>query len=367
MTQTDLQALYEHPKRQEASILSIYLNVDQAASSNQNRGFKRQLENLVAAVRSGIAEAAEGERCAAAAHRIREFVSAYEPTTARGLVLFADGLDGFFWQHELRVPIHNHVRWGRELLLQPLANILDQFEKYSVVLVDRTRLRLFTVFLEDIEETAVGEGTGRAKDLNAHLRQLVRSIDEFVSNKPTSRLVLGGESEVATALRDRLPRRLAARVIGTTNISIGAAIKDVLSATAPVNREYESRSEADTVREVLRSDPRKQKTVTGLGRTLKAVNADRVWELIYSEGLISSGFECTQCGALFSQPRKSCLYCRGTVEQVGNVVERAVDHAFQKGAKIEVVTGEASASLSNVGGIAAFLKAKSASVRPWSS
>jgi peptide subunit release factor 1 (eRF1) len=51
------------------------------------------------------------------------------------------------------------------------------------------------------------------------------------------------------------------------------------------------------------------------------------------------------------------------VDPVSDVVERAVEHAVRKGAKIEVVTGEAAASLYNVGGIGAFLKARTASIR----
>jgi peptide subunit release factor 1 (eRF1) len=99
-----------------------------------------------------------------------------------------------------------------------------------------------------------------------------------------------------------------------------------------------------------------------LGRTLKALNSDRVWELIYSGGLSSPGFECPKCAALFSVKRNSCAYCGESVQPVADVVERAIDHALRKGAEIEVVTEDASASLNNVGGIGAFLKAKAVSL-----
>ena len=60
--------------------------------------------------------------------------------------------------------------------------------------------------------------------------------------------------------------------------------------------------------------------------------------------------------------RKSCAYCGGSVQAVADVIERAVEHALRKGAKIEVVTGEACASLNTVGGIGAFLKARAVSL-----
>lgn len=142
-----------------------------------------------------------------------------------------------------------------------------------------------------------------------------------------------------------------------------AEARDVLSATHDIDEEYEHDTEVQTVKEVIRGAARHEKTAAGLGHTLKAVNSDRVWELIYSEGLTSPGFECMKCAALFSLERKSCVYCGGSVHPVKDVVERAVDHALRKGAKIEVVTGEASDSLKSVGGIGAFLKTRTAGLR----
>ena len=352
MTQKDLQLLYSHPERPHRSMLSVYLNVDQSQQSNRNRGFEKQLKNITSSIRSSIHDAPELEVFTTAAHHIKDFVSAYEPG-ARGLVMFFDGLDGFFWHQELGVPIHSQARWDRELFLQPLANALDQFERYGVVLVARDRLRVFTAFLGEIEE--FGREGFRA---NAHLRHVIKDVDWLVQTKQVHCLVLAGASEITSELRGLLPKRLALRVIGAVDVAIDAAARDVLQATLAIAKEYERSAEVQTVKEVVGGAGRNEKTVAGLGRTLKAVNSDRVWELIYSEGLTSPGFECVKCAALFSMEKTSCPYCGGAVHPVSDVVERAVDHALRNGAKIEVVTGEASVSLYNLGGIGAFLKAR---------
>jgi peptide chain release factor subunit 1 len=356
MTQSDLQLLFSHPERPYPSILTVYLNVDQSEVSNQNRGFEQPLREMLLSIRATIHDAAEMERFVTAAHHIEDFVSAYEPST-RGLVMFFDGLDGFSWRQEVGVPIHNQARWDHELFLQPLANILDQFERYGVVLMNRDQLRLFTVFLGEIEEFGP-EGLGP----HIHLRPIIKEVDRLVQSKRVHHLVLAGPSEITSRLRSKLPKRLALMVVGVVDLGIDVAVHDVLSATLGLAEEYERSAEAQTVKEVLRGVARSEKTVAGLGRTLKAVNSDRVWELIYSEGLSSPGFECIKCAALFSVARKPCPYCGGSVHPVGDVVERAVDHVLRKGARIEVVTGEASASLKNVGGIGAFLKARAVSL-----
>jgi peptide subunit release factor 1 (eRF1) len=48
---------------------------------------------------------------------------------------------------------------------------------------------------------------------------------------------------------------------------------------------------------------------------------------------------------------------------VTNVVERAVEHAFRRQAKVEVVTGKASVALKVAGGIGAFLKTRTGSLQ----
>lgn len=364
MTQGDLQALYSHPERPNPSILSVYLNVDQSQHSNRNRGFEQQLKNMTSSIRTTIHEIAEVERFVTAAHHIGDFVSAYEPG-ARGLVMFFDTLDGFFWHQELGVPIHNQARWNHELSLQPLANVLDQFERYGVVLVDHSRLRLFTVFLGEIDEISLegfGPNAHLRRVMNGHFRSVIKELDWFVQNKQVHRLVFAGASEITSELRSRLPKRLALLVIGAVNVPIDAAARDVISATWNIEEEYERSTEIQTVKEVIRGAARNEKTAVGLSHTLKAVNSDRVWELIYSEGLSMPGFECVKCTALFSLLKKACPYCGGALHLVSDVVERAVDHAVRKGAKIEVVTGEASTSLNSVGGIAAFLKAKAVKI-----
>ncbi len=287
-----------------------------------------------------------------AAHHIEDFVAAYEPA-ARGLVLFFDSIDGFFWHQAVGVPIRNQARWNHELLLQPLANLLDQFERYGVVLVDHACLRLFTVFLGQVDEVALDRISP-----DAHLRRVIKGLDRFVQDKQAHHLVLAGSPEITSHLRNRLPKRLSLRVIDCVDLQVDAAEHEVLEATLKIAEEYERDIEGQTVKEVVRGAAKNDRTVAGLGHTLKALNSDRVWELIYSEGLASPGFECMKCAALFSVERKFCSYCGGSVHPVGDVIERVVDHAIRNGAKIEVVTGEASASLNGVGGIGAFLKPK---------
>jgi len=131
-----------------------------------------------------------------------------------------------------------------------------------------------------------------------------------------------------------------------------------LAATQPIARQYEQSTELQKVREVVTAAAKHEKAVVGLGHTLKELNSNRVWELIYAENLSTPGYECAKCGALFSLHNASCTYCGAAIHSVPNVIECAVSRAVSQAARVEFVTGEAAASLYSAGGIAAFLKTR---------
>ena len=384
-TPARFQGLFSRPERPNPSVLSVYLDVDQSRQSNLNRGFENQLRDLMSSIQASIREESEHESFTRASRHIVDFVSAYEPH-GRGLALFFDDTDGFFWHTALNLSLHNRADWGGELLLQPLANAIDQFEPYSVVLIDRNHLRLFTVFLCEIREilhkelglervrhikTAGTDHLGSASQMQrkadeqvrTNLRTVVKTVDKLLMDKPSRRLVLAGTPEVTAELGELLPKRLALQVIGSFDIRMDAPAQDILAAAQKIADENERAAEVQIVKEVVTAAAKYEKAVIGLGHTLKALNSNRIWEFVYSEDFTSPGFECAKCGALFSVEKTSCAYCSGAVRPVKDVVVRAVEHALRNGARIEVVTGEASAALDTAGGIGAFLRTRTATVQ----
>lgn len=385
MVQKDLQLLLSRPEKPNPSVLSVYLNVDQSRQANLNRGFERQLKDMMASLRTAIRDARETERFRSAAHHLEDFVSAYQ-VRARGLVMFFDEADGFFWHQELQIPVQDLARWDRECFLQPIAAAIDEFEGYGVLLADRANSRLFVVSLGEIEEVS-REGSGpkevrhiktvgmdrlgsasqvqRKADeqVRRNLRRAVRELDRLAESKHIDHLVLAGATDVTSELRNLLPKRLALRVINTLELEMDAPPQEVLAATLTLTEKYERNTEEEIVKEVVTSAAKAARAVVGLSRTLKHINQDRVWQLVCSEDFHSPGFECSKCTSLFSVEQPSCLYCGAALIPVTDVVERAVEHALRKGARIELVKSEAAASLDTAGGIGAFLKARTGSIQ----
>jgi peptide subunit release factor 1 (eRF1) len=380
MKRDDLSLLFSRVHSTRRSILSVYLNVDQSQRANLGRGFETELKKMASAVRRSPMDVPERERFEAALHHIQDFVSAYSPA-AKGLVLFFDVSDGFFWHEELEFPVTNQSRWDRELFLQLLANAMDQLEAYGVVLVDRAKARFFSVAFGKLEEVVHEQLDAKAvrhpkttgtdhigsssrvqrkadNQVRMNLRRVVKDMERLAKETKLQRFVLAGTPGITAELRNLLPARLALRVIGEADIASNAAPAAVLSVTQSLAEKYEQGTEVEKVSKIVTSAAKKGKAVVGLGRTLKAINSDRVWELVYSGGFLSPGHKCAACSALFSARSTRCTYCGSRIQPVSEVVERAVEHVVRKHAKVEVVTGEAAAALKMAGGIGAFLKTR---------
>ncbi|HET9217156.1 MAG TPA: hypothetical protein VFR18_09275, partial [Terriglobia bacterium] len=258
-------------------------------------------------------------------------------------------------------------------------NLMDELEPYAVVLVDRVKSRIFVAALGEIEEVAHSDDNGRRvrhvkttgsdhaessnryqkkadNQIRANLREVISKLKPVVNARHLRRVVLAGTPEITAELQKLLPARLALSIIGSIDIAMIASAADVLRRTRPVAEKFERETEVEKVNHIVTAAAKNSEAVIGLGRTLKAVNSNSVWQLIYAGGLFLPGHECPKCTALFSRRVNRCTYCGSRVQPVDNVVERAVQHARRKRAKIEVVTGRASAALQTAGGIGALLK-----------
>jgi peptide subunit release factor 1 (eRF1) len=382
----DIRTLASRPVRTGNSVLTLYLNVDQSVPVNLNRGFEKKLKDMLVSTKNMIRNSEELKAFETASGRLKDFVAAYRPE-ARGLIAVLDVSDGFFWSDAADFPVTDLIRWNRKAFIRPIAVAIDEHERFGIVLLDRARLRLFTMFLGDIEEhlregfdprkvrhtkTIGTDHLGSAsraqrkadEQVRLNLRHALKDVRAVLEERGIERIILAGSSAITAELQGIMPQRLASRVIARLDIPITAAIEEIKAGAAPAAEKYERDTEEALVQDLLTSAAKTDRAVVGLGRTLHAVNQHRVWQLACADSFCAPGFECSKCEALFSIETATCSSCGSPVFPVGDVVEQAVDQALRKGARIEVVRGaEAESALINFGGIGAFLQTRTASVQ----
>jgi peptide subunit release factor 1 (eRF1) len=386
LTLEDMHMLASRPERSENSVLTLYLDTDQSKQANLNRGFEVQLNDMVAGIKATICNPDELRSFARASQRMEDLAKGYD-VAAHGLVAIFDAFDGFFWTKELHLPLPNRLQWSNAVVIQPLAAAIDEYERVGIVMLDRSHLRLLTMCLgevhEQVRETfderkvrhtktvgmnnlgAASRAQHKADEhVRVNLRQMSKRIEAVVLQHSISRLILARSSEITAELNALLPKRLALLVIGTMHAAINANLEEIRNAAALIAERFERQRESTIVTELVTSAAKAGPVVVGLEQTLCAVNEARIWQLICADGFTASGYGCTDCGALFSAQQPSCASCGSPVHVVEDVVERVIAHATRTGAKVEVIRDqEAESSLMSAGGIGAFLRTRTPSVR----
>lgn len=343
----DLQELLHYSSREP--MLSVYLNTDPAHGGNED--LKLQLNTLL-----GEVDLPDDKTV------VVKYFESLRDARGRGLAIFSNIKEGFVRSYRLAVPVRSRVFVGDHPYVKPLADLLDVYGNYGVVLVDKQGARLFHFHLGDLveQEGTLGEEIhhtkGRASSSspggrsgfssqprnndevsNRNIRESVEFAMKFFEKEHTRRILIGGTDENVAQFRRYLPKAWQSLVMGTFAMSMSALPAEVLARAMETGQQAERRREEHLVESMLTAAAKGKEGVVGLANTLEAVHAGRVSTLIVQEGLRSPAYQCKGCGHLLVQATEVCQFCGKRFEKIEDAVEMVVRKVMQTGGAVDIV------------------------------
>ena len=372
----DLETLLQRESNPASPVLSVYLDTDQSKATNVNRAFEVVLKNMLRDIGETLDKSARKE-FETDAEQVLGFLRHYrEPK--QGLVIFHDKSEGLFWIQALRVGVRNGVWWRDTPYVRPLMELLDEHERYGVVLTDREHARLFTIFLGEIEEDEEAFAKADVKHVKtsgtdhlrsqmnfqrkadehaySHLKHVAEMMSRLASINEFDRLILAGTVETTSELYGLLPKSLRTRVTSKVSLPVEANVKQVLEETLKIEEDLERKREVELVEELITAAAKNKQAVRGLDETLLALQEFRVWQLVYADGFVPRGGQCTNCGALLAKETESCSYCGKAVRLVDDLIELAAERVVEMEGRVEQVRGPAATRLKEAGSVGALLR-----------
>jgi len=349
LTETDMQGLLDF--RSDHPVLSIYLNTDPSEGNVENHRLRLRsmLKNIE--LKDDITA-------------VTRYFEHEHDWSGRSVVLFSCAPDDFFKTYPMAVPIRSRARISNRPHVKPLADLLDSYGGYGVVLVDKQGARLFHFHLGKLQEQEgiKGESVRRAKRgggsqsagqrgsvtgqtsgddvVERNIKEAVDSATRFFSENNVRRILIGGADDSVAYFRGQLPKAWQSLVVGTFSISMVASHTEVLERAMEVGEKAEHRREAQLVNAVVTGASKLRGGVLHLEDTLSAIREGRVQILLIRDGYRAPGKRCTGCGYLSSRPLEKCPYCEGELEQVPDAVEMAVRQVMLSGGGVEVLHKE---------------------------
>lgn len=376
ITRHDVESLLRYEAKEDSPVLSVYLHLDRSLGLNASHQMQTGLKQMLKSIEQKLDERDLAE-FDADVDRVLHLLADHKPRR-QSLAIFCDASERFFLVYEHNASLRNGAWWEKTPHIRPLLEALDEYERFAVILTDKSQTRLFTVFLGEIEEQRVAFAPVEVKHIKAtskdqlrsqtniqrktemhvlwHLKHVAEMMDRLAHLHAFDRLVLAGPVQATSELHRLLSKRLRSRVVATLTLPIQASEQKVLQETLKIEQEIVRAAQVELLEELIAAAAKQDQATLGLEPTLEALREARIARLFYAEGFTSRGSECPTCSSLFVGARKFCGYCGAELRAVEDLIERMADGVVDEGGKVELVRGVAAQHLQSAGGVGAFLR-----------
>ena len=362
-SEKDLHALLDYSP--EGQVLSVYLNTDPTETTTE--AAKLRMRNLIKLI--DLPKDVQA---------VEAYVNLEYDWAAKGLAIFSNQDSDFFQTYQFNLTVPDQIFIGERPTLRPLVRLLDSYDGWSVVLVDKQSARIFAINLgeldelegvtgEDVHQTKRGGGnampgrmggsgiSGNVENIiDRNIKEIIEYATEFFSRWHIRRIMLGGTDDNIARFKEALPKSWQSLVVTEFPMSMNASQAEIIEKAMEEARKAQKKQDDNLVDQAITLAAKGSTGVIGLIDTLNANHEGRVKTLLVSENFEQKGYRCTGCGYLTVQELDKCPFCGGQFEAIDAAVEMAVQEALRKNADVEVVEGNE--KLVEAGNIAAILR-----------
>lgn len=357
----------------EGLVSSYYLNLGSAQAS-QAEQVRIAVKDKMAQEKKRIDELNVPHAVRQSLRRDWEQLNELWPTVigqrhTRGLACFVSSGTHFGRVFRLPWPVRDRVFFEIQFVLWPLQQLLEQSDRYGIILTDQDDARLFVYFMAQIEEiTSIQDeipGRVRYPDPFRELEYMrkhtehahhhyVRAAETMLRHfmrEPFEHLIIGGLWEKLPQFESRLHRYLRDRIIARWDIDVQTPTPEILERARKEEEQYLARQARELWQTIL--DQRPRRGLQGPEPVFGGLWERRMQSLLVEAGVSRSGFRCSQCGRL-SLSADPCVVCSGGKIPIGDVFEESVHEAISQSAQVRYWKDDALHAVDSIAGLARF-------------
>ncbi len=330
-------------------------------------------------VRSALQNAEKHGRngCARAdLERILQFAEHLHGNRSKAKAVFACGTRNFWREFDLPPRLRETSLFvNRRFHLTPLALILDQAPKACVALVDRSKARLFDLWMDELHERESfadelprrgrsdgfsGYDAGHAErhvehEALHHFKKVADRLKELHENGHCERLIIGCRDETWPVFEPHLHPYLRERLLGHFAVDAATATAEQIRENAQrIVLGHQASRKQGLIREVTGEAHRNARGALGPRRVLRSLETGEVQTLLLGRNFAMPGVDCSNCGHLDIHVAERCAVCDHPTRQLDDVADAVIGLAIRAG--IEVVYVADDPQFEKIGNVAALLR-----------
>jgi len=346
----ELSEIYD--ENSQDTYISVYLNKISDSS------FLEKRENIC----RSLLEGKEQENLIKTIEEIYKFL---QTNKDNNIAIFASHNHSFFKYIPLSIQINNSLIVDSSPYIRPLARILDEWNSFSLVLLNTNQAKIFSVSLgqakqqknlsSDIMKKHKKGGWSQAR-FNRLRRGAIHDfyleVKDYLEKIADEQIVIAGPGTAKIQFRDILPKNLQNRILDTIDIDIDDEQK-LLKESIHLVSEHEKMESREAVEHLKKEILKDGLAVYGFDDTLTAAKNGQVDLLIIEKDYKLKGCLCEHCQILKAGPIKDCPVCGGPITEA-DIIEEILEFAERTNAKIEFTDDEEISKLGHIGAILRF-------------
>ena len=284
----------------------------------------------------------------------------------------------FFRFATIPVRLRDRVVVDEQFYTLPLVTVLEQFERFAVLVFDRRGARLFSYYLGQLKQEGsvfhdyvlpklnasahswkcLSEKTINHKiqdSFHRHLKEVSKIVFEYFKHLGFDKLLLASRRTEIDTIKKHLHSYLYTRLAGGFRANVNDDIEIIEEKTEKVVAAYRREREKNKISELF-DGITQNTTALGTNSVLEALSAGSVRELICADDFHISGYVCPERHFFTVSPTAGlkCIHCGRVLRRRAFLEDEIIDEAFVQRAKIFHIFYEKHSLKKH--GIAAFLR-----------
>ncbi|HEU0014708.1 MAG TPA: VLRF1 family aeRF1-type release factor [Longimicrobium sp.] len=283
----------------------------------------------------------------------------------RGVVIYADADGRSLEGLQFPVPVSNRLVVADRPVIGPLAQVLESYDHYGVVLLDREHVRILDVYLGTLLDELEFRGDPlppphdvqaggysqkrmqrrKLEEMKHFFKDFAEEVERYVARYQPDQLVLLGTDENVARFREFLPDPVAEKIVYTGPMGVDDAASEVMQRLEPHLRAEQERQSRELIEQVRDRANNDYLATAGVQGTLVALQEGKVDTLVLARDQERQGVRCGQCGFVFVREVNRCPYDGSEQMEPVDVMEEMVRLAEQQGAAVQFADANAIADL----------------------
>ncbi|MFO7929596.1 MAG: hypothetical protein R6U35_08010 [Candidatus Humimicrobiaceae bacterium] len=361
-------------------VVTTYLLVD--GSRTNKRDYLTKLNSMVTKKRSEIEsddniDENDKKKIYLVLEKIKKYVNdRFKSDATKTLLIYAD--NNSLWE-VLRVPVimRSKIIIDPKPHTQNLRALLQNFKKYGVLLIDREKAQIYSLYLGEIRQYLAAfindvpskvnfrsEAALREKKLLGKIEEKLHHFFKNVNDKALQlfrdgkldNLILAGRKEILSKFRNYLHNYLESKYIGSIDAQPDTEIHEIKKRTQQLIYDHEKKTKEKLIDKLFEEYNPNGWAVIGIKSVISSLLIEQVRTLVYDRDFSQDGYICDSCMYITLDKKEKCPYCEGKLVYYSDIVDEIVEDALSQ--NCEIVDVEENEKLKESGGIAAILRYK---------